>query len=294
VRSITGAIIKQVDAKAADAHSIRRRFHAVAKLLISAFGVQVSPDKINGLPVEWLTPKNAPEDKLILYLHGGGYIMGGCSTHRQIVSHIARAAGFRAVVPEYRLAPEHPFPAAIDDAVAVYRSLISTGLTPDDIILVGDSAGGGLAMALLLSLRDAGDPLPAAVCLLSPWLDLALTGETITTRADSDPWFRAEILRLVAHYYCNDDEVRNPLASPIFADVSGLPPLFIQVGGDEILLSDSTRLAENVRSCGGTVEIEVWPAMWHVFQVFIGKMPESRRAVEKIGAYIHSVMNKSD
>lgn len=294
VRSITSAFFSRIDVKAADVYVIRRRWHALANLLPTAFGVQVSSGQINGLNAEWLTPKNAPPDKLLLYLHGGAYIMGGCPTHRQLVSHIARAARIRALIPEYRLAPEHPFPAAIDDAVAVYRSLLTSGLSPENIFLAGDSAGGGLIMATLLSLRDAGDPMPAAACLLSPWLDLAATGESMTTNADSDPWFRPEDLPAVARYYCGVDEIRHPLVSPVFADVSGLPPLYIQVGQDEILLSDSTRIADNICACGGAVDIEIWPDMWHVFQLFIGTMPESRRAIDKIGAYIQSVTTEDD
>jgi len=289
VRCVTSAFFSLTDAKAADVYLTRRRWHKLANLLPTAFGVQVRSDHINGLDAEWLTPTYAPQDKLLLYLHGGAYIMGGCPTHRQLVSHIARAAGIRALIPEYRLAPEHPYPAAIDDAVAVYHSLLASGLMPADIVLAGDSAGGGLTMATLLSLRDAGDPMPAAACLLSPWLDLASTGESITTNADSDPWFRPEDLPLIARYYCAEDEVRQPLVSPVFADVSGLPPLYIQVGQDEILLSDSTRLADNVRACGGVVNIEIWPDMWHVFQVFVGKMPESRRAIARMGAYIQGI-----
>jgi acetyl esterase/lipase len=266
----------------------------LANLLPTAVGVQVTPDHIGEFKVEWLTPKHAPDDKLILYLHGGAFIMGGCQMHRQFVSHIARASGIRAVLPEYRLAPEHRFPAAVDDVVSIYRSLISTGLTPDEIVLAGDSAGANLAMALMLKLRDAGDPLPAAACLLCPWIDLALAGESITTNADNDPWFRAEVIRHVASLYCDQNQIMNPLVSPVYADASGLPPLYIQVGGDEILLSDSTRLVDNVRSSGGRVEIEVWPGMWHVFQAFVGWMPESRRAIDKIGEFFQRVFVAAD
>lgn len=294
VRSVTGFFFRKLNARDADPILVRRRVNKFAKFLLSAFGVRASPDSISGLYVEWLTPRKAADDKLILYLHGGAYIMGSCRTHRPLASHIARAAGMRALVPEYRLAPEHPFPAAIDDAVAVYRSLIAAGLMPENIVLAGDSAGGGLTMATLLSLRDAGDPLPAAACLLSPWLDLAATGESIRTRADSDPWFRPDDLSHVARYYCAESEIKNPLVSPICADVSGLPPLYIQVGNDEILLSDSTRLADNIRASGGKVDIEIWEDMWHVFQAFVGKMPESRRAIGNMGSYIRNAVINSD
>jgi acetyl esterase/lipase len=286
VRAVTGAVFKLTDSQATDAYKTRRKLHTLANFLPTAMGVQVTPGRIVNFKVEWLTPRKAPQDKLILYMHGGAFIMGGFATHRPFVSHIARAAGIRTVIPQYRLAPEHPFPAAIEDGISIYRELIATGLMPEDIIFAGDSAGANLALAMLLTLRDSGQPLPAAACLLSPWIDLAVTGETMTTNAAVDPWFRAEDIKHIAKYYCDESEMTNPLVSPVYADVSGLPPLFIQVGGDEILLSDSTRLAENVRSCGGQVRIEVWPRMWHVFQLFVGAMPESRKAIDQIGDYI--------
>lgn len=241
---------------------------------------------MRGLNAEWLTPKDAADGKLLLYLHGGAYIMGSCSTHRELASHIAGAAGVRALLPEYGLAPEHPFPEAIDDAVGIYRALIADGHAAQDIVIVGDSAGGGLTMATLLSLRDARDPLPAAACLLSPWLDLSATGESMTTRANHDPWFKPKDMPSVTRYYCEKSQIRHPLASPVFADLSDLPPLYVQVGEDEILLSDSIRCAEQVEAAGGDIELEIWPGMWHVFQVFVHRMPESREAIHKIGEFV--------
>jgi acetyl esterase/lipase len=250
--------------------------------------VSVETDKINGLHAEWLTPKDRVDDKLLLYLHGGGYAIGGCDMHRQMVSHIARAGRIRALLPEYRLAPEHKFPAAVDDVVAIYRTLIGMGMRAEDIIFAGDSAGGGLAIATLLVLRDAGDNLPAAAVLLSPFLDVTGSGDSMRTRADRDPWFCAEDLPIVAGHYCEPHQQRFPLVSPVFADVEGLPPVFIQVGDDEILLSDSERLADACTAAGVDVELQVWPEMWHVFQMFAAKMPESRQAIAKMGAYIQS------
>jgi acetyl esterase/lipase len=225
---------------------------------------------------------------LLLYLHGGGYVIGGCDMHRQMVSHIARAGRIRALLPEYRLAPDYKFPAAIDDAVGVYRSLIDMGIRAKDIILAGDSAGGGLVVATLLSLRDAGDTLPAAAVLLSPFLDVTGSGASMQTRAALDPWFHPEDLSIIAKNYCEPHQQRFPLVSPVFADVEGLPPMLIQVGDHEILLSDSERLSDACIAAGIDVELQVWPEMWHVFQMFVGKMPESRRAIKKMGAYIQS------
>lgn len=295
VRRITSRYVKGIDVSSVDVLDVRRRLNRLSRLLKRAFGVSLQVTTVNGLGAEWLRPKGAPDGKVLLYLHGGAYLVGSCRTHRQLVSHIARAAGINALVPEYRLAPEYPFPAAIEDAVGVYRSLLADGISPDDIFVAGDSAGGGLTVATLLALRHAGDPLPAAAVLLSPFLDITASGESATTRAAQDPWFDAKDMVVVARNYCGDeDDLRNPLVSPVFANMAGLPPTFIQVGDDEILLSDSTRLADKIKEAGGEVELEIWPEMWHVFQFFIGKMPESRRAIKKIGAYISKRMKPAE
>ena len=234
VRRTTRAYFNTIDAKKADVQAMRKKWHSAAKILWTARKVKIEQARVSGLNSEWLTPKGAPDDKLLLYLHGGAYVMGNCATHRQLVSYLAKYSGVKALLPEYRLAPEHPFPAAIEDAVGLYRSLLAKGYSAQNIVIAGDSAGGGLTMATLLSLRESGDPLPAAACLLSPWLDLAATGESMTTRAKKDPWFQPEDMPIVAAYYCNDDELKNPLVSPVYANLSGLPPLYIQVGEDEI------------------------------------------------------------
>ncbi|MDH5456278.1 MAG: alpha/beta hydrolase [Gammaproteobacteria bacterium] len=288
VRWVTGRYIKGLDVSKLPVATARRHFEKIARtFLIRARGVEVEKTQIAGVDVDWLRPEKARKDKVMLYLHGGAYVMGSPRTHRQLASHIARAAGVVAVLPDYRLAPEHPFPAGLDDAVAVCRGLLEAGFKPEDIIVAGDSAGGGLSVATLLALRHAGDPLPAAAVLLSPFLDVTGSGESMTTRADRDPWFDVGDLHVVARYYCPDEsDWKNPLVSPVFANVAGLPPMLIQVGDDEILLSDATRLADKLEAEGIDVELEIWPHMWHVFQMFIGKMPESRAAVKKIGRYI--------
>jgi len=288
VRWITGRYMQGLDVPSLPVAKARGHFETVAStFLVRAFGVEVEQSQIAGVDVDWLRPKNARQDKVLFYLHGGAYVIGSPRTHRQLVSHTARAAGVVAVLPDYRLAPEHPFPAAIDDAVAVYRGLLESGFKPEDIIISGDSAGGGLSVATLLALRHAGLPMPAAAVLLSPFLDVTASGESATTRADRDPWFDIADLQVVARYYCPDEgEWRNPLVSPVFANVAGLPPMLIQVGDDEILLSDSTRFAEKLEAAGVDVELEIWPHMWHVFQMFIGKMPEAKVAVSKMGSYI--------
>ena len=288
LREITSWYLGLVDVEAVDVLSTRKRLDFFAGMVPIAARVSVQKDTIAGLRAEWLTPEGAPDDRLLLYWHGGAYVMGSCASHRPCVSHIAREAGVKALVPEYRLAPEHPFPAAVEDTVSLYRALLEKGYEPANIAVAGDSAGGGLAVAMLLSLRDAGDPLPGAVGLLSPWLDLTGTGESMTSRKDQDPWFNPEDLPHVTKHYCDDAELTQPLVSPVFADASGLPPTLIQVGDDELLLSDSERFAANMRASGGQVEIDVWPGMWHVWQMFIGLMPESRQAVEKLGEFIRN------
>jgi acetyl esterase/lipase len=290
VRRTTRAFFRTIDAKKADVQAMRKTWHSAAKVLWTARKVKVEQADVHGLNAEWLTPNGSAEDKLLLYLHGGAYVMGNCATHRQLVSYLAKYSGVKALLPEYRLAPEHPFPAAVDDAVGLYRSLLKDGYAASNIVIAGDSAGGGLTMATLLSLRDARDPLPAAACLLSPWLDLAATGESMVTRAKKDPWFQPEDMPIVAAYYCRQDQIRHPLVSPVYADLSGLPPIYIQVGEDEILLSDSTRAAEKLKAAGGEVEIEIWPGMWHVFQAFLHQVPESKKAAKKIGKFVQQAL----
>jgi acetyl esterase/lipase len=286
VRSISSAYMQRADVARFDIAKIRRLTSRLSVFMLTAFGVRIEKDTVNGLRSEWLTPKDHMDGKLLLYLHGGGYVIGGCDMHRQVVSHIARAGRIRALLPEYRLSPEHKFPAAVDDAVGVYRSLLKMGMKGRDIIIAGDSAGGGLSVATLLALRDAGDPLPAAAVLLSPFLDVTASGASMRTRADQDPWFRPADVPIIADHYCLPHQVRFPLVSPVFADVEGLPPMLIQVGDDEILLSDSERLADACVAAGIDVELDVWPEMWHVFQMFVGKMPEARQAINKMGRYI--------
>lgn len=191
---------------------------------------------IEDIPAEWVTGPTAVDDRVLLYLHGGGYCYGSCSTRRDLAARLSRSGCVRVLVPEFRLAPEHCFPAAVDDAVRVYRWLISSGFAPERIVVGGDSAGGGLAVALLVSLRDAGDPLPAAAVLLSPWTDLECTGESIVTRAEFDPLIKPETLRTMALLYIRDGDVRHPLVSPIYADLHKLPPMLVHVGRDECLL----------------------------------------------------------
>lgn len=286
IRSLTSRIIRRIDMRHAPVEKMRKSMDTVGRLVRRARHVAVETTEVCGLHAEWYRPPGAAEGKVLLYLHGGAYVMGSCKSHRGMVTHIARDSGVNALLPEYRLAPEHPFSAGLDDCVAVYRSLLADGYQPHDIMVAGDSAGGGLTVALMLVLRHAGDPLPVGGVLLSPFLDFTVSGESVKTRAAQEPWFDAADIDVMIGYYCKGEDLENPLLSPVYANVAGLPPMLIQVGDDEILLSDSTRFADKMTAAGCSAEIEVFPEMWHVFQLFVGKMPESKAAIHKIAAFI--------
>lgn len=246
--------------------------------------VNVEKTDIEGIPAEWVAVPNAAQDRVFLYLHGGAYIMGSCNTHRSLAAKLSRSTAARVLVPEYRLAPENPFPAAMEDALLCYRWLISSGYKPEQIIIGGDSAGGGLTMSTLLSLKEAGDALPALVVLLSPWTDLTGTGESMETRAEADPWLSPEAARATPVLYIRDMDPRSPIVSSIYADLTGLPPMIVHVGNDEILLSDAARLVDRARESGVEVTFKVWDDMWHVFQTF--EIPEANQSIEEIGVLI--------
>lgn len=286
VRRISSWYVNRVDVTSLNIPKMRRRVNFLGGRIPLAWGVRVRAETIAGLHAEWVEPKGVALDKVLLYWHGGAYIVGSCATHRPMLSRLAKAAGMRALLPDYELAPEHPFPAAVQNAVAVYRELLARGYEPGNISVAGDSAGGGLCVAMLLALRDAGDPMPGAVALMSPWLDLAGQGESMTSRIDQDPWFDPQDLPYVTTHYCSEAERTEPLVSPVYADASALPRTLIQVGNDEILLSDSERLAANMQATGGTVEVDIWPGMWHVWQIFVLLMPESIAALRKLGRFL--------
>lgn len=245
--------------------------------------ISVTPVSANGVPAEWVEVQGAGES-VILYLHGGGYVIGSIATHRNLAANISRASGARVLVAGYRLGPEDPFPAAVDDAVACYRWLLSQGIAASNLAIAGDSAGGGLTMATLLALRDAGVELPACAVCLSPWVDLEQTGASMTERSALDPMVQKDTLDEMAALYLNGADAGQPLASPLNGDLAGLPPLLIQVGTSETLYDDSVRLAERAREAGVDVALEPWDEMIHVFQMF--PTPEASQAVERIGEFV--------
>ncbi len=240
----------------------------------------------NGVPCQWIVAPGAADDMVLHYLHGGGYVLGSVVGHREAISRMSRAAGVKALGVDYRLAPEHPFPAAVEDSVKSYAWLLSGGADPKKIVIAGDSAGGGLTVATLVALRYFGYPMPAAGVCISPWVDLEGTGESMTTKADVDPMVQREGLQGMTNMYIGDRDPRAPLASPLYADLEGLPPLLIQVGSSETLLDDSTRLTERARAAGVDVTLEVWGDMFHVWHMYASAIAEGQQAIEGIGEFI--------
>jgi epsilon-lactone hydrolase len=249
-------------------------------------GTSIVPTDVAGISGAWIGAPDTEPTAAIFYLQGGGYNVGSYITHRELAARISYASGLRALLINYRLAPEDPFPAAIEDAVAAYEWLLSQGFDPARLIIGGDSAGGGLALATLLKLRDTGHALPAAGFLISPWVDLSLSGPTMETRAAIDPITSRQGLQRAATWYLGNTHSQDPLASPLFGKLDGLPPLLVQVGNDEILLSDSTRLAEQARAAGVDVTLEIWDEMWHVWHAWAAALPEGQQAIEQIGGWI--------
>lgn len=243
---------------------------------------------IGGIPGEWITPPNANPAHVLFYLHGGGYVLKTPHVHRILVGRLARAAEMCAFMVDYRLAPEHPFPAALDDATAAYRGLIDQGYIPNHIVIAGDSGGGGLTAALLLYLRDNGDPLPAAACLISAMLDCTFSDAAIPELEKYDPFLRLNDLAMMARHYYGVYDPHDPLISPIFGDLSGMPPLLIHAGEHEILRAEAIRYAEKAQAAGVDVRLKVWEGMIHAFPLFAGFVPEGKTAIAEIGAFFRS------
>jgi monoterpene epsilon-lactone hydrolase len=264
----------------------RAGFEQMAAMFPVDADIKREPVTANGVKSEWVSAPDADSGRAILYLHGGGYVIGSIATHRSLAARLSRAAKARVLVIDYRLAPEHPFPAAVDDSVAAYRWMLAQGLKPSRIAVAGDSAGGGLTAATLVAIRDAKLPVPAAGALLSPWVDMEGIGESMTTKDSVDPMVHKEGLLGMAKAYLGGQNPRSPLAAPLYADLAGLPPLLIQVGTSETLLDDAARLAERAKKAGVNVTYEPWENMIHVWQIFAPMLDEGQQAIEKIGAFV--------
>ncbi|ABS62493.1 Alpha/beta hydrolase fold-3 domain protein [Parvibaculum lavamentivorans DS-1] len=249
-------------------------------------GVAIERADLGGLGAEWAIPAGAEEGPVVLYFHGGGYLVGSSVSHRHVTSRLAAASKGRVLSVDYALAPEHPFPAAVNDGLKAYRWLLDKGHAPERISIGGDSAGGGLTVATLLAAREAGLPMPASAVLISPWTDLTCATESYNSCADLDPMIQGAGIRETAAAYLNGADPRDPLASPNFADLTGLPPMLIHVGTDEVLLDDSRDLAKRAKAAGVEAELEVWEGMIHVWHAFYQMLPEGEQALDRLGAYL--------
>jgi epsilon-lactone hydrolase len=273
---------------------IRTSFDRLTRLPLP-FRIDLRPVVDGPVPGEWLWPPNLPAradtGPVLLYLHGGGYIAGSPQTHRMLTAQLARTIPTRVLSLAYRLAPEHPYPAAVADAWAAYWWLLAQGIPPQQIVVAGDSAGGGLAMALLLALRDAHVPLPAGAVCLSPWLDLALEGESVHA-PDSVDYLNTQVLTGAARLYLQDIDPHTPLASPLYGDLTGLPPLLIQASCTELLVDDSRRFAERARAAGVDVELDLWDDLVHAWQAFYWVSSAASEAITRIGQFVRQVTSQ--
>jgi acetyl esterase/lipase len=249
-------------------------------------GVTWTAVDASGVPAIWADPDGGATDRVLLYVHGGGYVIGSAEIYKKLTGHLANACGCRVLSVDYRLAPEHPHPAPVTDSTTAYKWLLEQGIEPGHIAVSGDSAGGGLTLATLVKLRDDGEPQPAAAVPISPWADMEGLGDSMKSKADVDLIVSEAVLKGMADRFLAGQDARDPLAAPLYADYTGICPLYFQVGGDETLLDDTTRTAERARAAGVEVEVEVFPEMQHVFQMAAGNMPEADDAIAKIGAYL--------
>jgi monoterpene epsilon-lactone hydrolase len=263
----------------------RHWFTTIAKALPQPRGIRREHLDLGGVPAERTMPR-APSGPILLYFHGGGYCIGSLRTCRSIAAHLARLTTATVYAPDYRLAPEHPHPAALEDALACYRALLASGIAAQRLIVGGDSAGGGLAVATAVALRDAQLPLPAALVVMSPWVDLGCDGATHSTVGNRDPVLTTAGLRRWAQAYLGPRAASDPACSPVYADLSGLPPILIQVGSEEILHADATRLRERATRAGVTVELHEFSGLWHDFQMYAGWLREADQALAKIADFI--------
>ena len=267
----------------------RKRLDALGTRYSLPADLRVETADANGVAAEWTMTPEAEPARAVLFLHGGGYVSGSLDSHRHMIGQAGREARSRTLSLAYRLAPEHPFPAALEDAIAGYHFLLSQGFDPKRIAVAGESAGGGLAIAMLVSLRDRGIPLPACTWCSSPWVDLEAIGGSMTANASVDPLIQKAYLMELAAAYLKGADPRTPLASPLYADLRGLPPMLIQVGSAETLLDDSVRLAGVAGAAGVRVTLEVWPDMIHAWHLFYPQLADGRRALAQVGAFIRSI-----
>ena len=266
----------------------RERLDAIGQASPVDPDIKLTAVEAGGVQAEWSVAPGSDPTKVLMFLHGGGYCSGSITSHRGMVTRVGRAAGVRTLALNYRLAPEHPFPAALTDALAAYGFLLDQGIAPSHIAIGGDSAGGGLTLATMLSLRDAGKPLPGCAWLVSPWTDLEMTGASLTDKADVDPLIQKVYLEELASAYLAGADPKAPLVSPLYADLTGLPPLLVQVGSAETLLDDAVRIVRRAGAADVAVSLEVWPHMIHAWHLWAAQVEDSRRAIASAGAFIRA------
>jgi len=266
----------------------RQRLDAIGSISLIAEDIGLEPIDANGVAAEWSLAPGSDPSKVLLFFHGGGYCSGSIVSHRGMVTEAGRAAQARTLAVGYRLAPEHPFPAAIEDARSAYRFLLDQGVAPSKIAIGGDSAGGGLTLALMTSVRDARQPLPACAWLVSPWVDLRMTGASLAEKAAIDPLISKPYLEELASAYLAGADPANPLVSPLNADLAGLPPLLVQAGSAETLLDDAVRIARRAGAVDVRVNLEIWPHMIHAWHLWAAQLEAGRRAIASAGAFIRA------
>lgn len=271
----------------------RKRFERVNALSRLPAGVKLFQTEYGGIPVEVLDPEMPNNTRTVLYCHGGGFCIGSPKTHRELTAWLAKTLGVRVVVPDYRLAPDHPYPAAPDDVMTVYLALLARGIPPNNLVLMGDSAGGNLAMVTLLRLKALEKPMPAAAVLYSPWLDLRCVSESYATKNTNDPVLSGAFLRRMREYYCAGKDLTDPDISPVLGDVSGFPPMLIHVGSDEILLNDSLLFARHVKEQRGDIRVAVWENLWHVFQTQVEFFEPARQSLRETRDFINRTLVNS-
>jgi len=249
-------------------------------------GLQWDVINANGVRCEWIGPPNAQSDAVLLYLHGGGGVLGLSNLHRNLVGYISSDCNLRCLIPDYRLAPENPFPIGLNDCLAAYSWLLTQGFDPGRIGIAGDSAGGYLTLSCLLAIRDAGLPLPAAAICISPNTDPTCTGQSMKTNARRDAWLSPKFAKTMMHHYVNNHDLDDPHLSPLIADLHGLPPILIHAGANEILLNDSTRFYDHAKSAGVDVTLDIWPNMWHDWHVCVPSLLEANQAIDQISKFV--------
>lgn len=264
---------------------LRRKFNRIARRLPMSDDVTTEKVVIGNVHAEWIRPSKMTTQGTILYFHGGGYVIGGVSTHRALVAQVALYCNCDAIVFDYRLAPEHPYPAAQEDSLALYE-YVSQTVPSQKLVFIGDSAGGGLALSTMLKLRELGKPLPAAAVLFSPFADLTGSGKSVKEKAADDPVIESSLISLWAGWYAGGHPKTDPMISPVFADFQGFPPMLIQVGTDEVLYDDSVRVSERAKAVGVDVKLDVWKGLFHVWQAYYAWLPAARRALRLAGSFV--------